>query len=363
MTTVMPRMRPEHELVLTCAVRRLDATRAVRVRQLVGAGIEWRAVLAFAERHWTVPLLAWHLSGLEEPAIPAPVLAELRHRLGTNAAWSLRHTATLLDVMVALETHGVEAVAWKGPALAQSAYGHLALRTFADLDILVHERDLGRADETVRALGFRPRRPMRTAGEWTFARDDDGVIVELHWALPRMTKALSLRILRSERVMVGGRRLAQLIPSDLLVTLCAHGGRHRWERLQWIADISEVLRAQPLLDWLRVDGLATRTGSGRAVGVGVRLARDLLGAPVRPDVAIELAADRAIASLAASAARRLFRPPEAMHGAERLAYHWFQLGTRERITDKVRYLIGAVESRMEESRWGVHRSSSAAWPR
>ena len=47
-------------------------------------------------------------------------------------------------------------ISLKGPSLAERLYGNAALRTRYDLDFLVREPDLGRAEQILQEMGFAP---------------------------------------------------------------------------------------------------------------------------------------------------------------------------------------------------------------
>ncbi len=335
----------EHNLLLACTTASRDDRRAARVLEAVHRDLRWDYVIQLAERHWVMPLLAWHLLPNPGGVIPAWVVAALRCRFRDNASWSLRHTAGLLEVMEALESAGIEAAAWKGPALALTAYGHLGLRAFADLDVLVGANDLEAAASALAGL-FQPRPRPPNLTEWPFVRRDGGMILELHWGpAPSVGGAWAPTTLRRERLRVGGKTIPHLAPSDLLVTLCVHGGKHRWERLLWIVDVAELLRRRPDLDWHRVDELAEQRGLRRLVFLGVQLARDLLGAPVPASQLSRIDTEPAVSRLASVVTRHLFEAPKASQGFEYLRSHGFQVTTRERVRDKLRYLLGPVEWR------------------
>src|SRR2546422_6923977 len=61
---------------------------------------------------------------------------------------------------------------------------------------------------------------------------------------------------------VGGRALPTLSPEDLVLALCAHGTHHGWSRLEWIADVARLARAEAAVDWQTVlDRKSTRLNS------------------------------------------------------------------------------------------------------
>ena len=67
---------------------------------------------------------------------------QLRERYHSNARRNLFLVSELLKLLKLLESHGIGAIAFKGPVLALYAYGNLSLRQQLDLDILVRKRDI-----------------------------------------------------------------------------------------------------------------------------------------------------------------------------------------------------------------------------
>jgi len=63
-------------------------------------------------------------------------------------------TQHLLKVLDLLTGSGVEAIPFKGPVLAVQAYGDLLMRSFVDLDILIHAKDLSRVSKILIDQGY-----------------------------------------------------------------------------------------------------------------------------------------------------------------------------------------------------------------
>ena len=155
---------PETCLLLHCGRADVEPERAAQVRALVDAGLDWDRVLALAARHGLRALLHRHLTRLAPDGIPAAPLAVLRDYAQKNSAFGLLFTGELLRLLAALDADGVEAVPFKGPALAQALYGHLALRQFCDLDILVREADVWRASRSSKRTASSPTPRSPPAG-------------------------------------------------------------------------------------------------------------------------------------------------------------------------------------------------------
>lgn len=312
--------------------------------------LDWTALLGLADRHASTPLLYWTLSGVCPDDVPSGPRQRLRERFEANAASNLRLTSELLRLLAALEDDGVLTIPFKGPTLGAAVYGNLALRAFSDLDVLVRPADVLRAQAMLVTHGYRPRLELtgargivarRLGREATFTRRDGAVTVELHWDVAPWFFACPVDLVgmfaRREPLALAGRTVSTLAAEDLLLVLCIHASKHLWARLQWIGDLAELVRVRPGLDWNRVRDYAHRSGALRMLRLGLRLARDLLGAVLPEAMDQEVDRDSASAALAAQVVERLPEEPlTPVTGFEEL---WFHLRARERPRDRVRYCL------------------------
>jgi hypothetical protein len=315
-----------------------------------GAGLAANAVdfprlFDLAARHRMIPLLHRYLAGAP---LPAPARAELRARNRADAHRGLALAAELRRLLAALEGAGVEALAYKGPALAMQAYGDLSLRAFIDLDLLVRPADVPRALDVLAAEGYAPALELspaqaryfrRVDGDWPLVHRETGLLVELHarvssqrFCMPIGTDGL---MRRAKAVAVGGGEVRTLGDDDLLLVLCAHGAKHRWKRLEWLAALAALLRAGRG-DVPATLARAAGAGARRTVLLGLALARRLLGAPLPEAVVREIEADPRLSRLLGEAEARMF-DEEAGEGEETAANLAFNFRARDGLADRARY--------------------------
>jgi hypothetical protein len=344
--------RPELELLLLCARSRVDAGRAERVRALLRSGVDWPYLTRAAARHAVTPLLYWSLNAVDPDAVPAPVLAQLQEQFQQNAAGNVQAVWELIQLLKRLEAQSIEAVPFKGPAVAAAMYGNIALRVFGDLDLLVRKPDAIRARDLLMAQGYQPETEL-TATEaeasiesgWAYhfvLRHARGwPLVELHWALSKRFRAFGLapeRLWeRLQTVSLLGTPVRCFAPEDALLVLCQHGAKHEWAELRWVCDIAELVRAYPALDWDATRARAEALGARRMLATGLLLASDLLGAAVPEGVLRTLRSDGTARRLCRQTERRFLRGhggrPPGLEG-------WlFRLGIRERWRDRLPYFL------------------------
>jgi hypothetical protein len=126
--------------------------------------MNWDFVLQKADEHFITPLLCRSLRTVPN-AVPKEVLDKLSQGLDVHAKHNLFLTAELLKLLKLFEENRIRAVSYKGPVLSATAYGNIMLRTFIDLDILIHEEDILHAKELLLSKGFQTLKAELSSSE------------------------------------------------------------------------------------------------------------------------------------------------------------------------------------------------------
>jgi hypothetical protein len=288
-------LRPEVALLLDAARVRLEENDADRLRTHLRGDLDWDYVLRIARRNAVTPLLYRSLSAIGPDSVPPQVLDQLQTALRTNSLRNLRMAGELLKLLDLFEKHDIAAIPYKGPTLAALAYGNLAFREFADLDLLLRERDLTKARGVLISLGYRLDFNLTPAQEAAYVKSlrelpmvsPEGILVEPHVGLTLRDYRFPLDLdqLRERLLPVPllGRNVPTFSVEDLLLILCAHGTSHCWGSLGWICDVAELIRSRSDIRWEWVLDEARRWHGERLVLLGVALAGKLLRAPT-PEV-------------------------------------------------------------------------------
>ena len=351
---MMPDARTEDQILICIARRSLDDATAVRLLALVRRDIDWEYLIGKARRHCLIPLLYHHVNSVCREAVPLQAMAQLREENQENTQSNLFLTAELLKILDLLAANGIQAIPFKGPTLALSAYGDVGLRQFGDLDILVHKQDVPAVRKLLVDRGFEPKFKLTAVQEAALLRYDyvydfgrtepTRLWVEIHWGIVARYFCFDFDFARVwdrlESITIGGQQLPTLSPEDLLLILCVHGSRHLWNRLAWISDIASLIELRKDINWQRVISDAAALGSERMLLLGLFLAGKLLAAPIPEEVWKTVQADPAVQSLADLVERRLFLEPDASPGVfEKGLLH---LRMKERKRDRVKSCVRLV---------------------
>lgn len=353
-------MNSEVELLVLSARMSRDEEDATKTAMLLQSSIDWRNLLREASAHGLIPLLYQRLSTACPEAVPSEMLNRLRDEALDNTKWNLALTQELFKVLDLFEANGIRSIPFKGPLLAATAYGDIALRQFVDLDILVRKANVVKAGELLISSGYKPEFYLtdereavldKSRCEYAFYRDEV-CGVDLHWAIVPRTFSFSpdpeAYWQRPHAVSLAGREVPTLSPEDLLLSLCIHGAKHFWRQLNWICDVAELIRAREDIDWQRLIAQAETAGNDRMLLLGLFLASELLGASLPLAVMQRIGADSVVEALAARVLKRLFREPEER--AMSFEVDLFFARTMKSLKDKMRLLLGHTKDHFRPTR-------------
>ena len=289
------RMHPFLGFLRSCVARRTSSLASSGAFNL--SDVEnWEALVQWAGRHGVLPIVTPAL--LQASVLPGELRRKvlLRHR--EHGKRSLHTVAVLIEIQQRYERVGVQAVCWKGPALAKNLYGSFVDREFSDLDFLISPQQLSMAAQILTELGFKRHDKTenskfndRIAGldcDKSFFRPTDGVYVELHIEImPARFSAWRNKRPYAERAvsfaLPGTVEALQLSPEDLLTSLCAHGIKHNWEHLKWVVDIALFIEVyRDLLDWGAVADRAEDAGKLAPLMHGLQLACGIFSPELPP---------------------------------------------------------------------------------
>lgn len=352
-------IKPEIELLLYCAHNPsdVDVIRRQRLARLLFAGLDWNFLIQFADENGMLPLFCEHLTHFTSISIPTEISSRLREENRQHSMRALSLTAELLRICDALRAGKIAFAPWKGPALAQAAYGSPSLRQFDDLDFVAEQRTMPQIHAAMVALGYQAKLPHEVfaaargrgiPGEYLFVHVENGVLVEFHTErtlrhfpqAPRVAEMLG----RTSAVIVESRIVPAFSPADELLMLAVHGAKDFWARLIWVADIAAIAAKLNGADWELLRAEAKRCGATRMVNVALHLAHSILSAPMNENVAAEALRGRAASRIAEQVRDYLLGVSEAPQG----------------IVWRSRYRISMGESTLKGLRHWIRLSTAPA---
>ncbi|MGC8782598.1 MAG: nucleotidyltransferase domain-containing protein, partial [Anaerolineae bacterium] len=256
---------PESSLRLCLRSRWDPAAAAGLASGAIRPDWNWEATASYALAEGLAPLLYAQLArGDLWRSLPTGVQNTLALAYEGNAIRSAALLTGLEEVLERLRRADVPVLVLKGAAIAERLYGDPALRPMCDLDLLVHEGDVGRALAALVAGGYaatrvgeRPGITIAYENEIALARPGlIGITVELHWRL--FDSPFHQRHVPTDwfwetatPLHVAGGAARGLGATALFLYLAGHLMlHHRGQGLRWWLDLAELIhREGKQLDW------------------------------------------------------------------------------------------------------------------
>jgi len=251
-----------------------------------------------AAEHGLAPLAFQRLKqGGARSYVPADVWRMLRRIYFYSVSANARIYRALGPVLRSLCNSGIPVIVLKGAYLAAAVYEDAALRPMGDVDILVREADLERAQAVLLGLGG----AIQTEAEFKSNKGDSPHLLpvvlgdlplDIHWTIVRPTGPVAVDTDglwdRACTCSIAGAEVLALSSEDLMLHLCLHACyQNRLAKPLNLYDVAVTTgRFGDRLHWEQLAQRAHNWGAERHVGLTLQLARGILGAHV-PGAALE----------------------------------------------------------------------------
>jgi hypothetical protein len=282
--------RLENQLIIDCSQTEITSQKANEITDVLQQSLDWIYILETAQRNCVLPLVSWNLLRKFDELLELEVKNTLDEYFQNHTRNNMFLTAKLIEVINLLKLHSIPVLPFKGPLLAMEFYGNIAFRLFGDLDILVQMEHLPTAIKLLEQNGYEATESINWLKknnldiinhDVKLTHKENKVVLELHWRLScsYFDVPLNINLLWEdlETTSFAGMKVNKLPFNDLLIYLCVHGGRHRWERLSWICDLNEMISSKEDIDWGQINKEAKQLGCEKAVGLGLHLINKFFG--------------------------------------------------------------------------------------
>ena len=311
--------------------------------------LDWDYVTTVAYAHGLLPLLQKHVGKTD--LVPAQVRSLLKRESVANTQNVLHLVGKQIKIYQLLKEHGIAVALFKGPLLAQMAYGEMSLRQAGDIDLLIARRDFAPVRLLLESLGYEMTpglTPAQLAShlnnhcEIQFMRDEWLTVVDLHWDLAPRSFVFGVKaeevMSRLQSVSLAGTTVETFGAEDLLLYQAMHGAKHLWRRLEWISCLAESLRATTTIDWDTLVNRAARAHATRILALGLRLVAEFSDVPVPTEVLASIDQEQSMQRMATQIRAQLFTIFGAAESTETNLYNL-------RIMDRKRdVLVSALRS-------------------
>ena len=351
-------MTPDIQFLINCCKTKPTATDIEQIRTHITQinTQKLSEMTTLAQAHGIFPLVYHAIKSHASDLLPDDTLADLKQQNMTIVMQNMQMTAELMRIMRLLEENGIEALAFKGPALAQMAYGDITLRQYCDLDILIDEKHLYQAAQLIVKKDYDPmdsieflknEAKLYVEKNYEFYGKKNGIKLEVHWSLINTSFLKEFKNYNAwknaQEIKLNSNSITTLNNKILLLYLCNHGASHMWERIEWVADIDRLIRSsQHSLDWDEVLSISITLQSKTTLLLGLGLTNKLFDTELPSEILVlvnhDLATSKLIETiLNAMDSNLLFQDHTSKN--KNAEVFLFQLALQNTLSTKLRFLL------------------------
>jgi len=357
-TNLLPYLSEELYFLLVCS----QSTHDKEDRQFIYSYIQktqfnFETIIGLATSHGILPLVYKAVKeSLKDTSVAnIHILPTLKLHYMSIVQKNMSMSSELIKVLHTLKMEHILALAFKGPTLAQIAYGDITLRQYGDIDILIKIKDRRKTINIMTEAGYIPEIILNPNTENTFFTHVNVIAfyhpiskirIEIHWELLAKNYAISWKEAdlwqTQTSIEINNHQIPTLSTEQFLLYLCAHSAKHLYERLEWICDIDRSVRSNPDINWEIVNSEALKLGLSRIVYLSLALCETLFALELPQIMKEKSQTDKVMQKLKNTIIKQNFRHTTA---PEKSYSHFILLWKmREKLSDKLRFTFLGIFS-------------------
>ncbi len=297
----------EDQLLLYCCRTKNGDPSVIR-------NIDWNIFLKKARDEGISPLVFSRLSELAEHYdIPEYVRKDLEKDYYLSATKNALIFEELKKVLGLFNQRKIQVIVMKGAALAETAYGNLALRPMSDVDLLVKKENLHQIDELLKKLGYSPADRSVDDVDFTStylttldyrnpAKNSPSFHIHWHFVNSTIPNESYIGYIKMDdvwrdavRTNIADIETWVMAPHHLLIHLSEHALRvtHSLSRLSYFCDIDRAINYYGKdLDWNLLIQDSLRFNLSKMVYTTLYFSHYFIKAKVPEDVLLKLRPER-----------------------------------------------------------------------
>lgn len=264
-------------------LRQQDASPHIRQHADTPVKIDARALIALARQHGV-------LTFCSETLIRRFPFAEqeVRNTIRSLAIIGENNQTYIAQALYELQLEGLYPLIVKGPALAALAYNNPAIRPYDDVDLLLEGSDRARAADILKKMGWHDSRNTPSRAQKHLFRTTEDI------ALIHPGCEVGIELVHPEGILrdAAPAKTALLCSFDIQGTTAhapskiehflycaAHGAKHGYSRLLWLADLDRLSSDFTEADWADVVAQAKARRLTRILRLSIFLTETVLNTP------------------------------------------------------------------------------------
>jgi hypothetical protein len=238
----------EDSLISLSTLARENSDKKKELEKILGKYENWPE---FTENEVSLSVY-YHLKKLSLlDSIPHQISRKLENRFLSNAAHNIIHLENLARLAKKLNKQKVPLMLLKGAALCDTVYPHIGLRTFCDLDILIHKKDIQKVTGVLAQLDYSIFHTHAQHHFTAYQESNHSLPLEVHWDLvneasPFQKYAFQLCLEKFWQDAMSfefkDTEALWLSPEHQLIYLSIHMLKEGYSHRKWLVDLYYLLQ-------------------------------------------------------------------------------------------------------------------------
>ena len=298
---------------------------------------QWNRLFARSRALGVEPIFTANLYKLADIPLTEEIRHEIRKNYMSHVARNMRIYSIIKEISSLFAEKHIETILLKGAHLSYFIYEDIAQRMMSDLDLMVRENDLAKAENKLLEVGFKTQRKFGIETESAIhhhlpplLKEDGNVPIELHWTIvyPNVPFIVDINSIwgQSEEISFEGSRVRVLSAPDLMLMLSIHCAYHdRFiHGLKTLCDIDAIINFYgPNLLWEDLVARANSWKADRCLFMVLSLAKKHVGVEVPEEALKQLEPENLSQEFYNTAEERLFaEEPNYSYLPPQLARLW-----------------------------------------
>lgn len=286
----------EKKLVIGCLRAAFDEAHVQYIQSLLVGNLDWLNIQSVLQYN-QVSSLFYHklLLADGESYVPENIVHDLKKNYHAVHYQNIGYINELKQLLLLFQSELVETIVLKGCALIGKLWQNAALRSMADIDILIKPHDVSRVEKLMLDSGYLVQENVFHTKEWfkqhhhhlaPFFNPRTGIIIEVHThiASPADSAHLDMDQLWacSETASIADLETKTLCTEDTLIHLCMHFfSLSSVSGIKNLSDIAMLLHiAKDTIDWEAIEKRAVESDIVDHIYYALYAARTVLSTDV-----------------------------------------------------------------------------------
>ncbi len=283
----LPTMNPETHLLLLCCRHQAKTITTEQLTTFISTNkIPWHTIIPLALNHHLLPIV---YKSLKKTDAPNDIIRNLRQLYMQIVAQNVQLTESLHKTTNKLTKANIPTLSIKGPVLASQAFGSISLRLFADLDLIVPQKQFLKAIDLLTKIGFHVECPstkidrklyLKIQQEWILVDASHKIFLDIKPTLISHTispLSLTKKLFAASNTVTNSeiRNIPAPNAEIMLLIVCIHGVHAKWAKLSQVMDTCGLIRSNDI-NWDSLLETAKEWGQTRSLLMGLALCSELI---------------------------------------------------------------------------------------